>query len=195
MQNQVRAPAGQRHNAVDRSTNTTPAHGRIQRHTITQFNNIVMHAHHRRLCENTSFVHTPHLPSIRIWVVSSPQGPDHPRPCRSSVGIESPPLLGAANGRLRRPTPLTGVCRKAFRRSEARSCISSLPARRALTKSSRDHSGPKAGSRVNWSVYSIHCSALYEQSATSPIFDTSNHCLCRRTSPVQRISVLRFRLA
>jgi hypothetical protein len=45
--------------------------------------------------------------------------------------------------------------------------------------------------------YSIHCSAIilkvYEQSATAPVIGTSNYCLCRMTSPVQRISVLRLR--
>jgi hypothetical protein len=164
----------------------------VYRDIPTQFNSVVMHAHHLRMCEDTSFVHTPHSPSIHIWVISSPHGPDLSRPRRSSASIESLPLIGAAAGIFANLLP-TGVCRKAFSRSEARSCISSLPAHRALTKFSRDSSGPITGPGSNWSVFSIQFSAAYEQSATSPIFGTSNHCLCRRTSPVQLISVLWFR--
>jgi hypothetical protein len=135
-----------------------------------------MHAHHLRMCKDTSFMHTPRSPSIRILVISSPHGSDLSRPRRSSPSSESLPLLGAAAGVFANLLP-TGGCQKAFSRSETRRCISSLPAHRALTKSS------------------INCSALHEQSATSPISDTSNHHLCRMTSPVHLISVLRFLFA
>ena len=151
-----------------------------------------MHAHHLRMCEDTSFVHTPHSPSIRILVISSPHGPDLSRPRRSSASIESLPLLGAAAGVFANLLP-TGVCQKAFSRSETRSCISSLPAHRALTKSSRDSSGPITGPGSNWSAYSIHCSAII----STPIFDTSNHHLCRkedRTGPPHQRPSVYFRV-
>jgi hypothetical protein len=113
------------------------------------------------------------------------------RPRRSSIGIESPPhCLELPTGVFANLLPM-GVCRKAFRRSEARSCSSSL-----LTTTSCSYQiltgsrGPKAGPSVNWSAYSMQCSAAHEQSATSPVFDTSNHCLCQRpedlTSPTHQ---------
>jgi hypothetical protein len=45
----------------------------VYRDILTQFNIIVMHAHHLRMCEYTSFVHTSHSPSIRNLVISSPR--------------------------------------------------------------------------------------------------------------------------